>query len=624
VIPGFGKQNLTIGSSPSCDVVLAGEGVMPEHARLVHQAGGKLLFVCGHGAATANGRPLAPGEHAPFDFRTQFTVGAAQLPLHHPAITLSLLTTGTLNAPPGQLILGRDPTKASLVIQHPSVSSQHATVTLDRMMVIDHSSTSGTYVGTTKIAPGTPTPIDPNGILAFGPVPVQVSLLMRLAQAMAARGPQNSLNTPGPSAVQPAPAPQGAVSAQVGTQMMGAAGAAAAMAGAAGAPAAGSPAKKNKTVLGQLDFSGGGAAGSVKSIGRTPGQRHRPQRTRRCRATTRLLHNVGGQLFVEDRGSANGTFVRGHRIPRGQKIGVQSGEKIYIGPMPLQIEQSASGAAEIVQEEYSADAGGPPALRDRGLEPGLEVPDRDNPREMKALLENVSFKALPGDMIALMGPSGAGKTTLLLTLNGYLPPTSGMVRINGEDLYTIYDNLRGSIGYVPQDDLVHPELTVFEAVRYSAKFRLPPDYSEDEIDARVDQTIKDLGLEGVRNLQIGKPEKKILSGGQRKRVNIALELVTDPVILFLDEPTSGLAADDTTALITLLSDLTKQTGKTIIMTIHQPAKDEFEKFTHCLIMGYGGVPMFFGPNKDAYRFFGTWKERQRSRTTSTTRATCSR
>ncbi len=610
MIPGFGKQNLTIGSSPSCDVVLAGEGVMPEHARLIHQGGGKLLFVCGHGAATANGRRLSPGEQAPFDFRTQFTIGAAQLPLHHPAITLALMATGTLNAPPGQLIIGRDPTKASLVIQHPSVSSQHATVTLDRMMVIDHSSTSGTYVGTNKIAAGTPTPIDPNGILAFGPVPVQVSLLMRLAQAIAQRGPLNSLNTPSPSVVQQGHSPQGAAAAQqVGTQMMGAAGAAAAMGGAV-APA-GAPAKKNKTVLGQLDFGGGGGAGSVKTIGRTPDNDivlSHPQVSSHHAA----LHRVNGQLFVEDKGSANGTFVRGHRIPRGQKIGVQSGEKIYIGPMPLQIEQSASGAAEIVQEEYSADRwAGRPLYEIEAWSLVLEVPDRDNPREMKALLENVSFKALPGDMIALMGPSGAGKTTLLLTLNGYLPPTSGMVRINGEDLYTIYDNLRGSIGYVPQDDLVHPELTVFEAVRYSAKFRLPPDYSEDEITARVDQTIKDLGLEGVRNLQIGKPEKKILSGGQRKRVNIALELVTDPVILFLDEPTSGLAADDTTALITLLSDLTKQTGKTIIMTIHQPAKDEFEKFTHCLVMGYGGVPMFFGPNKDGYKFFGSWNERQR-------------
>jgi ABC-type multidrug transport system ATPase subunit/pSer/pThr/pTyr-binding forkhead associated (FHA) protein len=623
MIPGFGKQNLTVGSAPSCDVVLAGEGVMPEHARIIHQGGGKLLFVNGHGPASANGRALGPGEQVPFDLRTQFTVGRAAIPLHHPAITLSLLATGMLNAPPGQIIIGRDPTKASLVIQHPSVSSQHATVILDRMMIIDHSSTSGTYVGTNRIAAGTPTPLDPNGILAFGPVPVQVGLLMRLAQAMAARPPMTSMPAgpspapaPAPVPVQSALAPTGPMAVQAqgapGTVAIGAVppGAPALAAGpGAGAPGAGAPGKKNKTVLGQLDFSGGDKP--FRSIGRTPDNdivlSHPQVSSHHAR-----LHRVQGQLFVEDTGSANGTFVRGHRIPPGQKIPVQSGEKIYIGPMPLQIEQSASGAAEIVQEEYSADRwAGRPLYEIEAWSLLLEVPDRDNPKEMKTLLDSVSFKALPGDMIALMGPSGAGKTTLLLTLNGYLPPSSGVVRINGEDLYNIYDNLRGSIGYVPQDDLVHPELTVFEAVRYSAKFRLPPDYSEEEIDARVEQTIKDLGLDGVKNLQIGKPEKKILSGGQRKRVNIALELVTDPVILFLDEPTSGLAADDTTALILLLHDLTKQTGKTIIMTIHQPAKDEFEKFTHCLVMGYGGVPMYFGPTKnDAYRFFGTWKERK--------------
>jgi ABC transport system ATP-binding/permease protein len=598
VIPGFGKQNLTVGRLPTCDIVLDGDGVLPEHARIIHLGGGKLVFVCGSGIAHANGRPLRAGEQAPFDLRTQFTVGAGQIPipLHHPAITLSLMATGMLVVPPGQIVLGRDPSRASIVVQHPSVSSQHATVILDRMMVIDHSSTSGTYVGTTRIAAGTPMPIDAGTILAFGPVPVQVQLLQRLAQVpRQALGSSAMMMSPVPPpvalAAPPAPPPPGAERAQPPP-----------------AQAAGGG-KKNKTVLGQLDFGHGGP--TVKSIGRTPDNDiviSHPQVSSRHA----LLHRVGGQLFVEDRSSANGTFVRGHRIAPGHKVQVQSGEKIYIGPMPLQIEQSASGAAEIIQEEYAADRwAGRPLYEIEAWSLLLEVPDRDNPSEMKVLLDNVSFKALPGDMIALMGPSGAGKTTLLLALNGYLPPSNGIVRINGEDLYNIYDNLRGSIGYVPQDDLVHAELTVFEAVKYSARFRLPPDYSDEEIDARVEQTIKDLGLEGVKNLQIGRPEKKVLSGGQRKRVNIALELVTDPVILFLDEPTSGLAADDTTALITLLSDLTKQTGKTIIMTIHQPAKDEFEKFTHCLVMGYGGIPMFFGPTKDCYRFFGTWKERQR-------------
>jgi ABC-type multidrug transport system ATPase subunit len=287
---------------------------------------------------------------------------------------------------------------------------------------------------------------------------------------------------------------------------------------------------------------------------------------------------------------------------------VSNGEKVFIGPMPLLIHIGDSRVNIVVEDQ--ADWAGKPTYEIEGWDLFLEVPDRDDKSQMKVLLDHVSFKALPGDMIALMGPSGAGKTTLLLALNGYLPPTSGQVRINGEDLYTIYDALRGSIGYVPQDDIVHPELTVFEAVKYSARFRLPPDYSEEEIDRRVDETLRDLGLEGVKNLQIGKPEKKVLSGGQRKRVNIALELVTDPVILFLDEPTSGLAADDTTALVNLLADLTKKTGKTIIMTIHQPAKDEFEKFNLCFIMGYGGIPTYFGPTGEpAYSFFGSIAER---------------
>jgi ABC-type multidrug transport system ATPase subunit/pSer/pThr/pTyr-binding forkhead associated (FHA) protein len=601
MIPGFGKQTITIGSAPTCDVVLSGDGVAPEHARIVHQGGGKLLFVCVAGNATASGRPLVPGEQAAFDFRTPFTVGAATVPLSHPAITLQLMTVGSLASAPGQLVIGRDPTRASLVIQHPSVSSQHATVTLDRMMVIDHGSTSGTYVGTTKIAPGTPTPLDPNGLIAFGPVPVQVPLLMRLAQA--ARGGGAQAQAPSPAPAQPAPAavPAG----QPGTVAMNVAQAPVPQGPApvaSGAPVA----RKNKTILGHLEFDGGKP---VKTIGRTPDNDiviGHPQVSSRHA----LLHQIGGQLYVEDRGSANGTYVRGHRIAPGQKIAVQNGEKIFVGPMPLQIEISAAGVAELVQEEFSADRwAGRPLYEIEAWSLLLEVPDRDNPGQQRVLLDNVSFKALPGDMIALMGPSGAGKTTLLLTLNGYQPPTSGVVRINGEDLYNIYDTLRGSIGYVPQDDLVHPELTVFEAVRYSAKFRLPPDYSEAEIDARVEQTIKDLGLETVKNLQIGRPEKKILSGGQRKRVNIALELVTDPVILFLDEPTSGLAADDTTALVNLLHDLTKATGKTIIMTIHQPAKDEFEKFGQVLIMGYGGVPCFFGPTHDGYKFFGAQKAR---------------
>ncbi|MFO0675438.1 MAG: FHA domain-containing protein [Polyangiaceae bacterium] len=566
MIPGFGKEQVSLGSAPDNDIVLQGQGVAPHHARIVRQNG--QLFYVDHGAGPsfANGQPLPPGQPAPFDFRTQFAAGQALVPLAHPAIVLMLMAKGEAAAAPGQILLGREPSRASLVVAHPAVSGHHATVMLDRMMVVDVGSTSGVYLANQRIPPHQPTPLDPNGVVAFGPVPVPVSLSCTspaLRRKRLARRKSTAREAKRPAS----------------------------------------------TARSSARLSLDKLAGAMITIGRTPDNQIVVPHAQVSSKHAHIV-NEGGRLFLVDMGSANGTFVRGQRVPPNQKIPVQNGEKVFIGPMPLVI-NIAGQQVNVVVEDQSAQWAGKPTYEIEAWDLFLEVPDRDDKSVMKTLLDHVSFKALPGDMIALMGPSGAGKTTLLMTLNGYLPPTSGQVRINGDDLYAIYDALRGSIGYVPQDDLVHPELTVFEAVKYSAKFRLPPDYTEEEIDARVEQTLRDLGLESLKNLQIGKPEKKVLSGGQRKRVNIALELVTDPVIVFLDEPTSGLAADDTTALINLLSELTKRTGKTIVMTIHQPAKDEFEKFNLAFIMGYGGIPTYFGPTgDDSYKFFASILERQ--------------
>jgi ABC transport system ATP-binding/permease protein len=579
----LGKDRVTIGSAPDCDVVLPPQGVAHHHAQIVRQ-GTQLVFVdLGAGPSTANGAPVVPQQPVPFDFRTIFVVGSVPVPLPHPAICTMLMSPGAAAAPPGHLIVGRDAARVSLVIAHGAVSGQHATVMLDRMQVVDHGSTSGTWVGGRQVAPNQPAPLDPSGVVAFGPVPVPVSVLGQLAQQARAAGGSSP-------AIAPATADQSAHAIAAGASATP----------ARGAPS-GEPRRRHQTIIGELHLDQ--LQSNVITIGRTADNQivvNHPQ----VSSKHAQIVKSGSDLFLEDRGSANGTFVRGQRLASGQRAQVSNGEKVFIGPMPLVINIGDSRVHVAVEDQ--ADWAGKPLYEIEGWDLFLEVPDRDDKTKNKVLLDHVSFKALPGDMIALMGPSGAGKTTLLLALNGYLPPTRGQVRINGEDLYTIYDALRGSIGYVPQDDIVHPELTVFEAVKYSARFRLPPDYSEEEIDRRVDETLRDLGLEGVRNLQIGKPEKKVLSGGQRKRVNIALELVTDPVILFLDEPTSGLAADDTTTLINLLHDLTKKTGKTIIMTIHQPAKDEFEKFNMCFIMGFGGIPTYFGPTGDtAYGFFGS-------------------
>jgi ABC-type multidrug transport system ATPase subunit/pSer/pThr/pTyr-binding forkhead associated (FHA) protein/ABC-type transport system involved in multi-copper enzyme maturation permease subunit len=568
---GFGREQITIGSAPHCDVVLQAPGVAPQHARIVKQAGVLSFVDLGAGPTFANGAPVVPNMPVPFDFRTVFAVGQTNVPLAHPAIVSMLMAQGQLTGTPrGHVVLGRDPARATLVVAHGAVSSQHATVMLDRMMLIDHGSTSGTYVGGHKITPNQPVPIDPNGVVAFGPIPIPIALLAQIASAPPATAVSPG-GRPPPGAVATAPQEPSAA-----------------------------PARRHRTVIGELNMAQ--LQTGIITIGRTPENQivvAHPQVSSRHAQIVR----EGEALFIEDLRSANGTFVKGQRVPPGHRVPIQNGEKVQIGPMPLLV-QIAGQQVNVVVEDAQNWAG-KPLYEIEAWDLFLEVPDRDRKGQMKTLVDHVSFKALPGDMIALMGPSGAGKTTLLMTLNGYLPPSAGQVRINGEDLYAIYDAMRGSIGYVPQDDIVHPELTVFEAVKYSAQFRLPPDYSEAEIDRRVEDTLRSLGLEGVRNLQIGKPEKKVLSGGQRKRVNIALELVTDPVILFLDEPTSGLAADDTTALVNLLADLSKKTGKTIIVTIHQPAKDEFEKFNLCLVMGYGGIPTYFGPaGEQAYRFFG--------------------
>jgi ABC-type multidrug transport system ATPase subunit len=310
------------------------------------------------------------------------------------------------------------------------------------------------------------------------------------------------------------------------------------------------------------------------------------------------VHATREGVFLRDLGSANGTFVSGTRV-RAEPRRLEDGDRVQLGPVALVV--------RLAREP--ADTGKWSAPRFALEVSGVTVEVRARGGK-KRIVDGVSFKALPGDFIALMGPSGAGKTTLLEVLTTYRRPDRGQVKINGDDLFEIYDALRGSVGYVPQDDILHSELTVREAVFYAARMRLPPDTTNEEIDERVHETLVALSLEQQADMLIGKPEKKVISGGQRKRVNIAIELVTDPPILFLDEPTSGLAADDTTQLIELLARLAKERGKTIISTIHQPAKDEYEQFNLALILGRGGIPMYFGPTRDSYGFFGAWSVRE--------------
>ena len=215
----------------------------------------------------------------------------------------------------------------------------------------------------------------------------------------------------------------------------------------------------------------------------------------------------------------------------------------------------------------------------------------------RRLLDPVSFTIFPSELVALMGPAGAGKTTLLKAINGYTPPADGQVLFNGEDLYANQEQFRLQVGYVPQDDILHPQLTVEEALYYTARLRT--DLRDDEIQARILQVLKDLNIDDIGGRLIGSPERKVISGGQRKRVNIAMELLSDPTVLFLDEPTSGLSSYDAYQVMRVLRRLADG-GKTVICTIHQPSVDIFREFDALLMVSRdkgdnAGMLVYFGP-----------------------------
>ena len=216
-------------------------------------------------------------------------------------------------------------------------------------------------------------------------------------------------------------------------------------------------------------------------------------------------------------------------------------------------------------------------------------------------LHTLDFSETSGKMVGLMGASGAGKSTLLEVLNGNLRPSAGHIKINGLDLQADKKKLEGVIGYVPQDDLLIEDITVFQNLFYAAKLSFA-DKSKEELKALVQKTVNDLGLSEISRLRVGSPMEKIISGGERKRVNIGLELLRAPGILFLDEPTSGLSSRDSQSIIELLKELSLQ-GKLVFVVIHQPSSDIFKMFDRLLIMDTGGYPIYYGNPIEAIVYF---------------------
>jgi ABC-type multidrug transport system ATPase subunit/pSer/pThr/pTyr-binding forkhead associated (FHA) protein len=285
------------------------------------------------------------------------------------------------------------------------------------------------------------------------------------------------------------------------------------------------------------------------------------------------IEKKGPNSFVlTDLGSLNGTFVNGRRV--NGSIKVDQNDSIIIGRFQL----SLSGHVKDLTQEV--------AIRTERIVKQFE--------NGKIGLHECSFEIPSKTLLAVMGPSGCGKSTLLKALNGDSPPTSGNVYISGLELNANYDYLKTQIGYVPQDDIVHRELTVEQSLYYAAKLRLG--HSEDTfIKQKIEQVLKDLNIEHIRKNLVGK-----ISGGQRKRVSIAVEILTDPLILFLDEPTSPLDPQTIEEFLEILRNLSNK-GTTVIMVTHKP--EDLNYMDTVIFMAEGGHKVFQGDTSNYLSHF---------------------
>ncbi|GAA1640640.1 FHA domain-containing protein [Nonomuraea maheshkhaliensis] len=317
----------------------------------------------------------------------------------------------------------------------------------------------------------------------------------------------------------------------------------------------------------------GGA--QIVRIGRAPENDIVVTDLRVSRRHAELRIDAGGHEIV-DVGSRMGTYVNGQRVQRAR---VTPDDLIGIGPSSFQLvgdtlmEYADTGEVCLQAHDLTVTVG-----------------------DGKVLLDHVSFPVGEKCLLAVVGPSGSGKSTLLRALTGLRPADQGVVTYDGRDLYRDYAELRSRIGLVPQDDILHQQLTVRRALIYAAELRFPDDTRQHERKARVDEVLQQLGLANRKDNRISS-----LSGGQRKRVSVALELLTKPSLLFLDEPTSGLDPGLDKSVMQMLRGLADE-GRTVAVVTHSVAN--LDICDRLLVMAPGGKIAYFGPPEEALPFLG--------------------
>ncbi|MGW5777235.1 FHA domain-containing protein [Streptomyces sp. NPDC003863] len=515
--------------------------------------------------------------------------------------------TWTLD-PSRSYTLGRDP-QGDLVIDDARVSWRHATISWGgRSWVIeDHGSTNGTFlqgqrIHQVEIGPGSavhlgnatdgprlnlaaagaaaaPQQQAPQQQVPQQQAPAQQAPAHQVAGAAAAQAdwathqapPQQGWQQP----VQQPPAHQQAPHQPVPHQQGPAQGH---PGGGAGAPSPYGD-HRSPTTFYQLDL------GRVMRIGRALENELVVSDLQVSRHHAEFHATPDGRFEIRDLGSHNGTYVNGQPIPKGGTALLGPQDIVGVGHSTFRI---VGG-----QLEEFVDTGSV-SFSARHLTVTVDGG--------KQILKDVTFGVPEKSLIGVIGPSGSGKSTLLKALTGYRPANEGDVLYDNRSLYKQFAELRQRIGLVPQDDILHKELTVQKALRYAAKLRFPGDTATAEREARIDEVLRELKLDIHK-------EKKVtsLSGGQRKRVSVALELLTKPSLIFLDEPTSGLDPGMDRDVMQLLRGLADD-GRTVLVVTHSVA--ELGLCDKLLVMAPGGSVAYFGPPDEALNFFGysTWAD----------------
>lgn len=297
----------------------------------------------------------------------------------------------------------------------------------------------------------------------------------------------------------------------------------------------------------------------------------------KCHA--KIVHEKSG-CYIVDNGSTNGVIVNNKRISGKESLH----EKTVITIANSKLIYTSSAIFYCCcKSGISVDASDIVIKRGKG-------------RKARTTCDHVSLNIRPGELVAIVGGSGAGKSTILNCMCGYLKPNEGNVYINGNDLYRNFDSLKKLIGYVPQSDIVYDNLTLHDMLLYTAKLRLPSDTTSPEREAAISKAIEMVELTEKKNSLI-----KSLSGGQRKRASIAVELLSDPNLLFLDEPASGLDPGTERNLMQSLREMARK-GKTVILVTHSTL--QLALCDKIVFMGRGGNLCYFGPYADALDFFG--------------------